>query len=50
MEVLGRPVLQDLFPVARKECVHISGLEVEGLHPRVLMECALVWLIVDAWH
>src|SRR5438552_18878341 len=28
----------------RKDCVHISGLEVEGLHPRALMECALVCL------
>jgi hypothetical protein len=28
----------------RKDCVHISGLEVEGRHPRALMESALVCL------
>lgn len=28
----------------RKDCVHISGLEVEGHHPRALMESALVCL------
>src|SRR3954453_22733038 len=26
----------------RKDCVHISGLEVEGRHPRALMESALL--------
>src|SRR3954464_12316584 len=29
--------------VLRKDCVHISGLEVEGRHPRALMESALLY-------
>ena len=28
----------------RKDCVHISGLEVEGYRPRALMESSLVFL------
>jgi hypothetical protein len=28
----------------RKDCVHISGLEVEDHHPRALMESALICL------
>ena len=28
--------------VLRKDCEHISGLEVEGRHPRALMESALL--------
>ena len=37
-----RPGLQDLADdVLGKDCEHISGLEVEGRHPRALMESAL---------
>lgn len=31
-------------PALKKDCVHISGLAVEGRHPRALMESALVCL------
>ena len=37
-----RPVLQDSADdILGKDCEHISGLEVEGRHPRALMEFAL---------
>ena len=40
-----RPVLQDLADdILGKDCEHISGLEVEGRHPRALMESALLLL------
>ena len=37
-----QPGLQDLADdILGKDCEHISGLEVEGRHPRALMESAL---------
>jgi hypothetical protein len=40
-----RPELQEPSRSGvRKDCVHISGLEVEGDHPRALMESALICL------
>jgi hypothetical protein len=35
-------IATDSFPAWRQDCVHISGLEVEGRHPRALMESALL--------
>ncbi len=40
-----RPGLQEVwFKCFQEDCVHISGLEVEGRHPRALMESALLLL------